>query len=118
MGGVNRLDDEALRGILAAEGWEVQRGQTVRAWREDGVRVWRLAIDQGGRVRFVQTRPLRPQQGRRIERGDRHYRLLRQEDVKVTIVGQIAGAEDLRRFLADLPALLRTPWGEADETTG
>ena len=109
MGAVIRLDYEPLREMLTADGWEVQTGQVVHARREDGRGVWHLAIDRGGRVRFVQTRPLRPEQSRRIIREDRHYRLLRQEDVKVTIVGRITGVEDLRHLLTDLPALLQHP---------
>ena len=118
MGTVIRLDYEPLREILAADGWEVQIDQVVHARREDARGIWSLAIDRGGRVRFVQTRPRCPEQARRVVRGDRHYRLLRQEDVKVTIVAQIVGADDLRQLLADLPALLQIPWGDADEITG
>lgn len=118
MGAVICLDYEPLWQILTADGWEVHTDQVVHARREDARGVWRLAIDRSGRVRFVQTHPRCPEQARRIVREDRQYRLLRQEDVKVTIVGQITGAEDLRQLLADLPALLQTPWEDTDEIIG
>ncbi len=118
MGAVICLDYEPLWEILTADGWEVQTDQVVHARREDARGVWHLAMDRGGRVRFMQTRPRCPEQAMRVVREDRHYRLLRQEEVKVTIVGQITGAGNLRQLLTDLPALLQTPWEDSDEIIG
>ena len=112
-----RLDYGPLQEVLAADGWDVHVGDAIQARREDQQGVWQLAIDRGGRVRFMQTYPLRPEQSRRIVRDGHRYWLLRQEDVRVTIVGQISGAADLRQFLADLSELVQAPWGD-NEVTG
>jgi hypothetical protein len=110
------LDYEPLRAALAADGWDVVVGDALHARREDRGGVWRLAIDRGGRVRFVSMRPLRPSAVRRLVRGGRRYRLLREEDVTLTILSQIEDTDALPRLLDDLAALLQVPWEDADAT--
>ena len=112
------LDYGPLQAMLLVDGWEVQAELVIRAQRAGAWGVWQLVIDRGGRLRFVQTRFLRPEQSRRVTRAGRRYRLLRQEEERLTIACQIGGVEELRGFLDDLPALLQVHWQDNDVIPG
>ncbi len=73
-----RLDLSILAEILRHEGWDVVVAEDVIARREGPHGVWNIYADGAGRVRLEITREAGMPQGRRVQVGEREYRVLRE----------------------------------------
>ncbi|MDH7487235.1 MAG: hypothetical protein QHJ81_13275 [Anaerolineae bacterium] len=98
------LEYAPLVETLRSHGWEVTAYDEVVGRREDASGVWTIAIDHGGRVRFTATWPGKMPEGRRLQRGRRRYRLLREEHVTLTVATKLETAADLPDVLDQLAA--------------
>jgi len=100
------LEYAPLVATLRGRGWEVTAYDEVVGRREDVPGVWTIAIDHGGRLRFTATRPAQVPEGRRLQRDQRRYRLLREAHVTLTVTTKLETAEDLPAVLDQLAAFV------------
>lgn len=98
------LEYAPLVATLRSRGWEVTAYDEVVGRREDASGVWTIAIDHGGRLRFTATRPGKTPEGRRLQRDQRRYRLLREEHLTLTVTTKLETAADLPAVLDQLAA--------------
>jgi hypothetical protein len=95
---------EEMKKTLEDAGYDVLVTDVVYG-RKEGRGVREVFIDEGGRLRFVVTSTPSPPRGQRVARGKRRYRLLQEEQRRITIVCQLATEEELGEVIGEIEGL-------------
>lgn len=106
------VDLMAVRAGLLSQGWDViggpERGElAARLEHPAPGSVWSLTVDRSGRFRFTATRLAQPPDTRQVHLGDRVYRVLREQQESLIILGALRSAGELSQLLSDLADLAR-----------
>ncbi len=112
------LDLDLLRQELLTAGWDALTGVdqiVARLENPPGRGIWTLALDRSGRFRFAVTRKTIAPEGNIAERRGHLYRVLREDQRILTIIGRLDPAESLSQLVNDLRDILTE---RRDETSG
>lgn len=100
-----KFDPEELVARLTHLGYEVRREDLIVGLRRDGLRLWEVFVDGGGRVRLLMRRKEGPPIHGRVERAGKVYSWARCVHEEVEVVSQIDALDEVETVVHTAEAL-------------